>query len=139
MNVRRVAVFTLFLLNAATVSSLLAQGGGGRLYNVSTETTVQGTVLTVDTVTGRRGWSGIHLAVESKEMKYDVHVGPAAYVEQHGFNFAAGDQVEIFGSEITYNGAKTLIAREIKKGGKTLVLRDKQGFPVWSGGPEATK
>jgi hypothetical protein len=133
MNVRRVVRFTLFILNAAMASTLFAQGGGGRLYNPSTETTVQGKVSTVDAVTGRRGWSGIHLTVESKDTKYNVHVGPATFVEQHGFKFAVGDHVDILGSEVIYNGAKSLIAREIKKDGKPLVLRDKQGFPVWSG------
>lgn len=137
MNVRRVAGFTLFVLNAAVVGSLFAQGGRGRLYNPSTETTVQGQVSRVDSVTGRHGWSGIHLTVEARDVKYDVHVGPAAYVEQHGFKFTAGDQVDIVGSEVTYNGAKSLIAREIKKDGKTLVLRDKQGFPQWAGGRAA--
>ena len=140
MNVRRLAAFTIFALNTAIVSSLLAQGGrGGRLYNPSTEITVQGKVTTIDTMTGRRGWNGIHLAVQSEEAKYHIHVGPAAYIERNGFTFAAGDQVEIVGSEVVYNGTKALIAREIKKDEKTLQLRDKQGFPVWSGGPPASK
>jgi hypothetical protein len=140
MNVRRLAAFTIFVLNAAIVSSLFAQGGrGGRFYNPSTEITVQGKVAAIDSVNGRRGWNGIHLTVESEGVKYDVHLGPAAYVERNGFTFAAGDQVEIVGSEVVYNGTKALIAREIEKGEKKLTLRDKQGFPLWSGGPPASR
>lgn len=141
MNIRRLAAFTIFALNASLVSSLLGQGGrGGRLYNPSTEITVQGNVTTIDTVTGRRGWNGIHLTVESKKgVRYDVHVGPAAYVEKNGFAFAAGDQVEVVGSEVAYNGNRALIAREIKKDNKVLALRDKQGLPLWSGGPPRGK
>jgi hypothetical protein len=131
MNVRRLSPFTIFVLNAVIVSSLLAQGGrGGRLYNPSTEITVQGNVTTVDSVTGRRGWNGIHLTVESEGVKCDVHVGPVAYIERNGFTFAPGDQVEVVASEVAYNGTKALIAREIKKDEKKLALRDKQGFPV---------
>ena len=135
MNVRRAGRFTLLILNVAMVNSLFAQGGGGRLYNPS----VQGKVSKVDAVTGRRGWSGIHLTVESKDVKYDVHVGPAAYVEQSGFTFAVGDRVDILGSEVMYNGSESLIAREIKKNDKTLVLRNKQSFPMWSGAGAAGK
>jgi hypothetical protein len=130
----------MFMLNTAIVSSLLAQGGQGRrLYNPSTEITVRGNVTTIDTATGRRGWNGIHVAVDSQGVKYDVHVGPSAYVKRNGFTFAVGDQIEIVGSEVAYNGTKVLIAREIKKDGKDLVLRDKQGFPLWSGGQAASQ
>lgn len=140
MNVRRSVAFAMFMLNAAIVSSLLAQGGQGRrLYNPSTEITVRGRVTTIDSATGRRGWSGIHLAVESQGVKHDVHIGPSAYLERNGFTFAVGDQVEIVGSEVPYNGTKALLAREIKRDGKTLALRDKQGFPLWSGGRAASQ
>lgn len=140
MNVRRLVTYTVLALNVALASSLLAQGGqGGRLYNSSTEITVRGNVTRIDTVTGRQGWNGIHLTVESEGVKYDVHVGPAPYVERNGFTFATGDQVAIIGSEVVYNGTKALIAREIKKDEKTLALRDKQGFPLWSGGPPKSK
>lgn len=140
MNVQRFAAFTMFVLNAVIVSSVLAQGGRGhRLYNPATETTVQGKVMTVDSVPGRRGWNGIHLAVESEGVKYDVHLGPAAYVEQNGFTFAAGDQIKIVGSEVVYNGKKALIAREIDKNERKLPLRDREGFPLWSGGPPASR
>ena len=134
MNIRKLAVFAVVVLNAAIISSLLAQGGrAGRLYDPSTESTVQGKVTKVDAVTGQRGWSGIHLIVASQGQQYEVHVGPAAYVERNGFAFSVGDSLDIVGSEVLYNGAKAVIAREIKKNGKTLALRDKQGFPMWSG------
>lgn len=132
MTVQTLRRITLFVLNVTMAASLLAQGGRGRLYNPSTETTVQGRVLTVDSVGGRRGWSGIHLTLESKDVKYDVHVGPKTYVDGHGFKFAVGDQLQVVGSEVASGETKSLIAREIEKEGKTLVLRDKQGFPVWS-------
>lgn len=134
MKATRLAAFTMFALSAALASSLLAQGGrSGRLYDPSTEKTVQGKVTKVAPVASQRGWSGIHLIVESQDQQYEVHAGPEPYLQQKGFTFAVGDQVEIVGSEILYNGAKTLIAREIKKDGKTLMLRNQQGVPMWSG------
>jgi len=34
---------------------------------------------------------------------------------------------------ITFDGKPAIVAAEIKKGEETLILRDKSGFPVWSG------
>ena len=76
----------------------------------------------------------MHLTVQAAEGNYDVHVGPADYVTQQGFSFAAGDQVEIVGSKVELNGTMAVIAREVRKGDKVLSLRDKQGIPLWSRG-----
>jgi hypothetical protein len=135
MNFRKPGFFTAILITAGMALSVLAQAQrGNRLYNPSTETTLQGSVTAVNTVTGRRGWNGVHLTLQSAGQKYDVHVGPSAYVSAHGFTFAEADRVEVVGSKVDMNGTATLVAREIKKDGKVLSLRDKQGFPLWSGG-----
>ncbi|MDE3148025.1 MAG: DNA-binding protein [Acidobacteriota bacterium] len=113
----------------------LAQAGGrARLYNTATETTLQGTVSAVTNPVGRRGQSGTHLSLQSGGQTYDVHVGPSTYIANAGFTFAAGDRIEVTGSKVQLNGADAIIAREITKDGKLLTLRDKQGFPKWSGG-----
>ena len=140
MNFRRLGIFVAIAFTAGILGMVMAQGQRGpRNYNPATETTVKGSVTAVNTTTGRRGWNGVHLTVQSGEQKYDVHVGPSAYVESQGFKFAQGDQVEVVGSKVEMNGATALIAREIKKDGKMLSLRDKQGFPLWSGGPPAAQ
>ena len=131
-QMRLLAVLALAGLVAAPA---LAQAGGrARLYNTATETTLQGTVRAVTNPAGRRGWSGTHLSLQSGGQTYDVHVGPSAYVANAGFTFAAGDRIEVTGSKVQLNGAGAIIAREITKDGKVLALRDKQGFPKWSGG-----
>ena len=107
---------------------------GMRNYNPNTETTVTGTVEQVKQVTGRHGWNGTHLMLKTESGSMDVHVGPSAYVKEQGFSFAAGEQIEVLGSKATMGGSEALIAREIKKDGKTLVLRDAQGIPQWSRG-----
>ena len=117
----------------ASLAPTFAQRGT-RNYNPSTETTVKGTVEQVKQVTGRHGWNGTHLTLKTGAGTMDVHVGPSSYVSQQGFSFAAGDKVEVVGSKVTMGGNEALIAREIKKDGKTLVLRNAQGVPRWSGG-----
>ena len=108
--------------------------GGGRIYNPSTETTVNGTVEQVRTISGERGWGGTHLDLKTESGTFDVHLGPSAFLSSKGFQFAKGDQVEVTGSKVTFQGHEAIIAREVKKGGKVLTLRNAQGIPEWSGG-----
>ena len=61
-------------------------------------------------------------------------LGPSNFIADKGFSFAKGDEVEVTGSKVTVGGGESLIAREITKGGKTLVLGDKTGKPEWSRG-----
>lgn len=106
-----------------------------RLYDPTTEVTVKGTVDEVKTFSGRRGlWSGIHLALQTESGTFDVHLGPASYLKAEGFEFAKGDEAEVTGSKVRYQGQDSIIAREVKLNGKSLTLRDTQGVPKWSGG-----
>ena len=109
-------------------------GPQGRMYDPATETTIKGTVEEVRTVSGRHGWNGIHLMLKAEKKTLDVHLGPESFLKEKGFAFAKGDHVEVVGSKVSYGGGETIIAREVKKDGKTLVLRNAQGIPEWSGG-----
>lgn len=116
-----------------------AQQGAGPgqqagMYNPATEKTVKGNVEEIKTVTGRHGWNGTHLTLKAGNKTFDVHLGPSSFLKEKGFNLEKGDQIEVTGSTTEMGGAEALIAREVKKGDKTLVLRDAQGIPKWSGG-----
>lgn len=123
------SLLAIFLIPA------VSQGPGprGRLYDPATETTVSGTVDKVTTVDRGGNWQGVHLSLKSGEETYDVHAGPSAFISNKGFTFAAGDKVEVLGSKVTLNNAPALIAREIRKNGKSLTLRDSSGTPLWAG------
>jgi DNA/RNA endonuclease YhcR with UshA esterase domain len=116
-----------------SVPLALAQRGM-RNYDPSTETTVKGTVEEVKQVSGQHGWNGTHLRLRTEAGQMDVHAGPSSYIAAQGFSFAKGDQIEVLGSKVKLGGSEALIAREIKQGDKTLVLRNAQGIPQWSGG-----
>jgi len=103
-------------------------------YNPATETTLTGTVEQVQPTTAPgRGMGGLHLVLRTDAGTTDVHVGPAAYIQSKGFEFAKGDRVSVTGSEVTIDGQRVLLARDIVKGDETLQLRDAKGFPLWSG------
>ncbi len=129
----------LALLALLALPFAYGQGGPGpgqraRMYNPANETTVKGTVEEVKTFTGRRGWNGTHLTLKTEDKSIDVHLGPAAFLKEKGFSFAKGDQIEVTGAKTEFGGSATIIAREVKKGEKTLILRNEQGIPQWSRG-----
>lgn len=119
-----------------------AQSGQGQLagcpgcpkYDPKTEATINGVVQEVKEVPGPGKGTGTHLIVKAGNDVYEVHVGPTWYLTQQKYAFTKGDQVEVVGSKVEYQGAPAIIARQIKKDGNTLTLRDGQGVPRWSRG-----
>jgi hypothetical protein len=125
-------------LVAAGASAAFAQMGAGRrgrvpLYNVQTETTVQGMVEEVRTISGPRGWKGTHLTLNTDSGSFDVHLGPASFLKKKGIKFAQGDRVQVTGSKVTFQDKDAILAREVKMGEKVLTLRDARGVPKWAG------
>jgi hypothetical protein len=114
-----------------------AQRGGPRspMYNPATEVTMKGSVEAVTQLTGPQGWAGTHLSLKTDKENIDVHVGPSWYLTQQKIDFAKGDKIEVAGSRIKWENKDALIAREVKKSGQTITLRNSQGIPAWSRGP----
>jgi len=108
---------------------------GDRAYDPDTVTTMRGTATAVEVVPARGGRSGgLHLTLSSDGSAIAVHVGPSWFVESEGQQFAKGDLLEVTGSVLEADGARFLVAREIKKGDSVLRLRDERGVPFWAGG-----
>jgi hypothetical protein len=113
-------------------------GQGAPMYDLKTETTIKGTVESVETIPGlggrgRSGSGGIHLAVKTEMETLEVHLGPKFYLDEQKITIAKGDALEILGSRVTIDAKPVLIARQIKKGNATWTLRDASGRPLWSG------
>ena len=135
MRTLRLLAITVVVAGLASVA--YAQGGmrrGGGNYDPGTETTVTGTIDTIDNLPSPgRGGGGLHLKLTAAAGPIDVHVGPASFVASKNVTFAKGDALTVVGSKVTMAGQEVLIAREIKKGDQVLTLRDAKGFPLWSG------
>jgi len=131
-----IAVAAMILMGVALPS--LAQTAAPRksapMYDPATEVTMKGTVEAVKQLAGPRGWAGTHLSLKTDAETLDVHVGPSWFLTQSKISFAKGDQIEVTGSKVKFENSDALIAREIKKGDKTITLRNAQGIPAWSGG-----
>ena len=125
--------FVVFTAAWALALPSLAQThrAAGPMYNTATEVTLKGSVEAVNHFRWPRGLRGTHLSLKTDKETIDVHVGPSWFLRQNKMSFAKGDQVEVTGSRVTFRGKDTLIAREIKRGGETLTLRNGQGIPAW--------
>lgn len=124
-----IVVVLMGLLGAAA-----SQTAGARNYDPNSEMRVKGIIQEVQQTMRSKCRSGTHLIVKVDADTVDIHVGPSSYIEKEQFSFAKGDEIEVLGSAVTIAGEKTLIAREITRDGKTLILRNAQGIPQWSGG-----
>ena len=104
------------------------------MYNPATVETISGTVEAVEKITPMEGMSyGIHILVKTDEETMPVHLGPVWYIERLDIKIKKGDKVEVKGSRAMMIGKPTIIASEVKKGDTTIILRDENGVPVWSG------
>lgn len=101
-------------------------------YDSKTEITIKGTVTKVDKpgADHMRGMGGIRLVVRTDNETYNVHLGPADFVEQT-MTFKEGDAVEVTGAKMMMMGETAIVAREVKRSDTTLKLRDEYGMPRW--------
>jgi hypothetical protein len=126
--------FAFTLATTAALAQGPGYGTGMSKYDPKTEVTVKGTIEDVQQQTGKGGWSGTHLILKTDTATFDVHLGPSSYIARQKFTFAKGDTIEVVGSKVMIADKEALLAREITKDGKTLVLRNAQGVPQWSRG-----
>lgn len=110
-------------------------GSYGRMYDPATVETVSGEVVEVGQVIPVMGMSqGVHLTLRVVDGEMiAVHLGPAWFIENQDIAIEPRDMIEIKGSRITFDGEPAIIAQEVRKGDAVLVLRDDNGYPVWSG------
>lgn len=119
---------------------------GRKMFDPNTVTTISGEIVSVDQITNPRRNSqnsqnnntqnnhqGIHLTLKSGGETIDVHVGPSWYLAKENMVLTAGDQITIKGSQVSQNNRSFFIAQEITKGNQVLILRDKDGIPLWRG------
>ena len=110
-------------------------GGAGydRMYDPKTVETVSGEVVSVDKIIDRSVGYWVSLTLKTGKETILVYLGPGWFLEKQALSFAPQDQVEITGSQITFQGKPSLIAAQVKKGDQSLKLRDPAGIPAWAG------
>jgi hypothetical protein len=148
MKELRILVAMVFVLSVVSASDALAQRGmkwrgssgwgpGGhyqKMYDPKTVETVTGVVKGLDEIMPMKGMSyGVHLLLKNDSGEVAVHLGPAWYVTNQDLSIKVGDKVAVTGSRVIFEGKPAIIAAQVKKGDEVLMLRDEDGFPMWSG------
>jgi hypothetical protein len=124
----RVICGLLMLLLISTVA--LAQKGYPK-YDPTAEVKIKGEVQELKTHHTESG-DNTHLMVKVGDQIYEVCLCPAEFLKSMDAEFAKGDKVEITGSKAKMDGTDVILARQIVRGDNTLVIRDKDGAPVWT-------
>jgi DNA/RNA endonuclease YhcR with UshA esterase domain len=102
------------------------------VYSVSNEQTVQGAVQDVqEFYCPISGDVGTHLLVKTDHGTFQVHIAPLRFLRDKKLSFSKGDQIEVVGSRIIYNGHEALIARTVIRGDQTVAFRKPNGKPMW--------
>jgi hypothetical protein len=104
-------------------------------YDKATEVTLQGTVEKVEQAAPKNCpncETGVHLWLDSDGTSYEVHLGPTSFLKEKEWTIEKGDALELTGSKVSVDDQSFILAREVKKADKSLVLRDANGMPAWS-------
>jgi len=131
------AVLLMGVLMAGFASTVAAQaaaaGKAVPKYDVASEVTSKGTIVDVsDRECPVSGGMGFHFNLKQADgQMIEVHVAASKYIKDNDMRLSKGDQIEVTGSKVKFEGVDTVFAREATRGNDTFVFRDKSGKPVW--------
>jgi hypothetical protein len=100
-------------------------------YDPATETTFKAVVGQLKFVPPAGPKPIAYLETKSPPDSVEVFLCPKKFLDDMGIAFKADDEVQITGSKVKQDGADLILAREVTKGGDTLILRFKDGKPAW--------
>jgi hypothetical protein len=128
-------VVLLFAMAIAAARPLMAQKPNDAVpkYDVSSEAKFKGVI---DEVKDRQcpisGGMGSHFMLKLSEGKViEVHLAATKFVKNYELVFNKGDEVEVIGTKVEFEGADAILAREVKRGNDDFVFRDPHGKPIW--------
>lgn len=102
-------------------------------YENASAITIEGYISEIREVNPPNRLVGIHLRVRTdNDANLDVYLGPTDYVMEFQAVLEKGSRVEIQGAKAKVGTTEVILARELHKGGTTLLLRDKSGQPYWN-------
>lgn len=130
--------FVMVTFTIANAFGGIAIGERIRMYNAQITTTVKcviSEVGQVDQVWGpMKGKSyGVNLTVRTDKETLTVYLGPSWYIDRQDITIGKNDIIEVKGCKKIFNGKFVIVAQEIIKNNKVLILRDNDGNPVWEG------
>jgi hypothetical protein len=96
-------------------------------YNVRAERMFEGIVASAGHVIN----GIVFFPLATDERVIEVELGPKEFVAKKGFNLKAGEMVTVVGVSTVAGGREMVLAREVRTMRAVLVLRDRNGLPMW--------
>jgi hypothetical protein len=101
---------------------------GAPVYDAAHEGLFTGIVYSVM----RHQGMDVQLTVGVGEATFEVLVAPMDWLDRQNIVFRSGEKVTVVGSRQDPAAPNTIIAREIRSTGQTVVLRDSDGKGLWN-------
>lgn len=130
--IRGVVLIVALACSAGAFAQSAGKAQPAARYDPAAETSVAGTIAGVISAPAADGVVGVHFQVRTPGGIVNVHVGPALFIGNNNFWFFAEDEVQITGATVGHGADTAVWARQITKGGKTLILRNPDGTPRWT-------
>ena len=92
--------------------------------------TLQGTVSRVEDMQGVKGSEQLRLKTAQGET-WVVYLGPRWFVDNQRLKINQGDQIEVRGAKVLWEGKNNLVAEDVSKGDLMMKLRNENGLPSW--------
>jgi DNA/RNA endonuclease YhcR with UshA esterase domain len=101
-------------------------------YDAARQVIVRGTVQEVRNYQCPvSGTVGAHITLKQDFGSIEVHLAPATFLKQYEIEIKKGDQVEIQGVKIQFEGKPALLARVVADDNVMYQFRDSNGKPLW--------
>lgn len=124
-------LFFFLLFGCAKINSWVSEENP---FNLNTIQMIQGTIVEVRGIDYRMEGNELKLYIITREKEFfTIAVGPVWFLRRLNVNFREGEAITVVGSVVDAEKG-TVIAQEIKRGERKLVLRDDSGFPRWEQG-----
>ncbi len=132
---RRLVHNRILPLAAIALCSTSALSQAQPKYDAATEATIKVTVTELKLVPPTGGKPLAYLETKSgpDKEKDAVHIFlcPKSFLDQMGIAFKPDEAIEVKGSKVKQDGADLILARELVKGGDTIIFRFPDGKPAW--------
>lgn len=114
--------------SAATVSAT-NQVFPARIYNVSKEIKIQGTIQSIHASTSGI-LTGTHVQIETTNGLVDAHLSVSPNVNAKTLDLSTGESIEVTGMMATEGGSNVLLARILTTPSRIFILRNERGVPI---------
>jgi hypothetical protein len=101
-----------------------------RLYDPATVVTVQGALVDKENVDLDGDAQTVLIELSSAGGFITAVLAPENFLNRR-VSLGVTDQVEVTGSRVMLGGRRVIVARSIRKGSKTVGLREESGRPLW--------